>query len=172
MLNPKHTDAAISLSVIYNDIGKYDDAKKFIKSQTKRFKLKKPGNDFLLDRKFSIKHIELGDLYFKFHRYDEALDDYSKAQQLDPNQTLTRIKIAKVYAKKGFVSRAIQELQQLCIENETDVEARVQLGLMHFSQGNVIDAQIEWEKAREIEPADKEVSTYLSMARQATETSL
>ena len=30
--DPKHTDAAISLSIIYNDIGKYDEAKRIYRS--------------------------------------------------------------------------------------------------------------------------------------------
>ena len=171
-IDPKHTDTAISLSIIYNDIGRYDDAKKIYQIANQSLQLKRPGSDQLLDRKFALKHIELGDLYFKYHRYDDALDDYSKAARLDPLQLETRIKMAKVYARKGFTTRAIQELQQLCHEHDDFVMARVHLGLMYFSQGNVIDAQLEWERARSIDPGNTEIQTYLEMAKQATETSM
>lgn len=171
-LDPKHTDAAISLSVIYNDIGRYDEAKKIYQIANQSLQLKRKGTDNLLDRKFALKHLELGDLYLKYHRYDDALDDYSRALRLDPSQLDIRIKLAKVYAKKGFTTRAIQELQQLCHEHQDFVAARVHLGLMYFSQGNVIDAQLEWERARQKDPSNPEIQTYLEMAQHATETSV
>jgi tetratricopeptide (TPR) repeat protein len=169
-LDPKFTDAAITLSVIYNDIGKYDEAKKIYSLANQSLGLKRQGDDNELDRKFALKHIELGDLYFKYHRYDEALEDYSKALRLDPNQTDYRIKIAKVYAKKGYTTRAMQELQRICNEQPTNVVARNHLGLMYFSQGNVIEAEQEWETALEIDPGNQEILTYLDMAKKATET--
>lgn len=171
-IDPKHTDAAISLSVIYNDIGKYDDAKKIYQVANQSLQLKRRGSDEMLDRKFALKHIELGDLYFKFHRYDDALDDYSRASKLAPLDLSIRIKLAKVYAKKGFTTRAIQELQQLCSEHPAYIPARIHLGLMYFSQGNVIDAQMEWEKAKNQDPKNPELQTYLNMASRATETSI
>lgn len=171
-IDPKHTDAAISLSIIYNDIGRYDDAKKIYQVANQSLQLKRQGSDDLLDRKFALKHIEMGDLYFKYHRYDDALDDYSKAARLDPNYLEIRIKLAKVYARKGFTTRAIQELQALCHEHQNFIPARIHLGLMYFSQGNVIDAQLEWERARAQDPSNTEIQTYLEMAKQATETSV
>lgn len=171
-IDPKHTDAAISLSIIYNDIGRYDEAKKIYQIANQSLQLKRQGNDSLLDRKFALKHIELGDLYFKYHRFDEALDDYSRAARLDPDQLDIRIKLAKVYAKKGFTTRAIQELQQLCHQHQDYIAGRIHLGLMYFSQGNIIDAQLEWERAKAQEPNNQEIQTYLEMAKQATETSI
>lgn len=171
-IDPKHTDAAISLSIVYNDIGRYDEAKKIYQIANQSLQLKRPGSDGLLDRKFALKHVEMGDLYFKYHRYDDALDDYSKAARLDPQQLEIRIKMAKVYARKGFTTRAIQELQQLCHENQGFLPARIHLGLMYFSQNNVIDAQLEWERALSQDPSNQEIHTYLEMAKQATETSI
>jgi Tfp pilus assembly protein PilF len=171
-IDPKYTDAAISLSVVYNDIGKYDEAKNVYKIANQSLKLKSPGSDEHVDRQFCIKHLETGDLYLKFHRFDEALGEYSKALQLDTNRLEIRIKIAKVYAKKGFTTRAVQELQQLCNEHYDYMPARIQLGLMHFSTGNIIDAQLEWEKVLQRSPDNSEVKTYLQMSRQATETSV
>ncbi|MBI2604694.1 MAG: tetratricopeptide repeat protein [Deltaproteobacteria bacterium] len=169
-IDPKHTDAAISLSVMYNDIGKYDEASRIYRVANQSLQLKKPGADEILDRKFAIKHVELGDLYFKCHRYNEALEEYSKAINLDPSELRVRVKLAKVYAKKGFVSRSLQELQLLCHEHPGFLEGRIQLGLMFFSQGNVIDARAEWERALSQDPHNPEIQTYLEMARNASET--
>lgn len=171
-LDPKYTDAAISLSIIYNDIGKYDEAKKIYQIANQSLQTKRPGSDENIDKRFAIKHLELGDLYLKFHRYDEALEEYSKSLSLDQEALQTRVKIAKCYAKKGYTSRAVQELQQLCMQHPSFIEGKIQLGLMHFSLGNVLDAQVEWERARSEAPDNAEIESYLAMARQATETSI
>ena len=171
-IDPKHTESSICLSVIYNDIGKYDDAKKIYTAANQALKLKGPGKDYNLDRNFLIKHIEIGDLYFKYHRYDEAQDDYLKAFRLDPTDFTIRIKLAKVYAKKGFTTRALQELQQICSEFPEQIEPHIQLGLMYFSLGNVIDAQIAWENALKIDPKNSEITEYMTLAKSSSETRL
>ena len=171
-IDPNNTDSAICLSVLYNDIGKYDDAKKIYQIANHSLQNKKNGIDLNLDIKFALKHIEIGDLYFKYHRYEEALEEYSKAALLDTTLLDVRTKLAKVYVKKGFTTRAIQELQQLCKDNPQYISARIQLGLIYFSQGNVIDAQLEFEKAKEIDPLHPEVLEYLEAIANTKETSL
>jgi tetratricopeptide (TPR) repeat protein len=172
---PRHTDAAICLSVLLNDIGRYDDAKNVFevanqsvssKNQSKAMNLA-TGGDFEVDRKFSVKHLEIADLYFRYRRYEEAIEEYEKAASLDPFTFEIRIRLAKAYAKKGFVTRAIQELQQLKSENPRYAPARLQLGLLHFSQKNVLDAELEWESVLDLEAGNSEALAYLEMAKQS-----
>lgn len=166
-LDPKHTDSAICLSVLYNDIGRYDDAKTVFEQANHSVAIPQNRNDRGIDQKFSIKHLELADLYFRYRRYDEAIDQYVKAIALDPSQLELRIRLAKAYAKKGFVSRAIQELQRLKNENQTFIPARLQLGLLHFSQENLLDAELEWETVLELDPQNREARAYLEMIKRS-----
>jgi Tfp pilus assembly protein PilF len=66
-LNPEHTDSAISLSVLYNDIGQYEEARKVFEKANERVKSKGAGaglmEDAHINKKFSSKHFELADLY-------------------------------------------------------------------------------------------------------------
>ncbi len=171
-LNPKHTHAAIALSIVYNDIGRYEEAKNIYKIAHQSLQFKHLGVDSNLDKKFALKHIEVGDMYFKFHRYDEALEEYLKAVKLSPRFLEVRIKIAQIYSKKGFTRRSIQELKQLCNEQPSFIQARIHLGRMYYSQGNIIDAQLEWEKAQKLDPSNQEISNYITLTKQAYETSL
>lgn len=166
-LDPRHTDAAISLSVLLNDIGKYDEAKKVFDQANQSVVHKTPGDDTGIDRKFAVKHLELADLYFRYRRYDEAIEEYGKAAMLDPSTLEIRIRRAKAFAKKGFVTRAMQELQQLKNEHPDYAVARIQLGLLHYSQGNILDAELEWESVLELDPTHREAHAYLDMAKQA-----
>jgi tetratricopeptide (TPR) repeat protein len=166
-LDPRHTDAAVCLSVLFNDIGKYDDAKRVFEQANQSVTNKRTGDDFGVDKKFAVKHLEIADLYFRYRRYDEAIEEYSKAARLDPTTLDIRIRRAKAYAKKGFLTRSMQELQQLKREHSTFLPARIQLGLLHYSQGNVLDAELEWENVISIEPENKEAQAYLQMAKKA-----
>lgn len=170
-IDPKHTDSAICLSVLFNDIGKYDDAKKVFDLANSSVHHPRSAGESAIDKKFSIKHAELGDLYFRYRRWDEAIEEYGKAAILEPTNLEVRIRRAKCFAKKGFVSRAVQELQQLKNDHPSDAQVRIQLGLLHFSQGNVLDAEIEWETVTQIDPDNMDVRSYLEMAKQARVTS-
>lgn len=166
-LDPRHTDASICLSVLYNDIGRYQDAKKVFELANQSVAYKKTGNDLAVDKKFSIKHLEIADMYFRYKRYDEAIEEYSKAILLDPSNSETRIRRAKAFSKKGFVTRAVQELKQLISEYPKYLTARIQLGLLHYSQGNLLDAEIEWEEVLKTDPNHREAKAYLEMAKDA-----
>lgn len=165
-IEPRHTDAAICLSVLLNDIGRYDDAKNVFEAANHSVSIKRSGDDLEVDRKFSVKHLEIADLYFRYRRYDEAIEEYSKAAALDPFTFEIRIRLAKALAKTGFVSRAIQELQQLKSENPRYIPARLQLGLFHYSQKNILDAELEWEGVLDLDPQNQEAVTYLEMSKQ------
>jgi tetratricopeptide (TPR) repeat protein len=175
-INPEHTDAAISLSVLYNDIGQYDKARRVFETANERVRGNSKGTGLLEDKqinkKFSLKHFEIADLYLSYNRYDEALFEYNKVVALDPENLEARIKVAKVYAKKGFISKAIEELNKLKNEEPHYAPARIALGVIHYGNGNVIGAQTEWEKVLLKDPYNSEATMYLNLSRTATETSL
>lgn len=175
-LNPEHTDAAISLSVLYNDIGKYDEAKKVFDSANDRVKGKKKGQGLIEDKhinkKFASKHFELADNYLAYNRFDEALFEFNKVIALDPENLEARIKIAKVYAKKGFITKAIEELKMLKNEEPNFHPARIALGVLYYGNGNVLEAQSEWEKVLLKDPYNSEANMYMNLSKTATETRL
>lgn len=175
-LSPEHTDAAISLSVLYNDIGQYEEAKKVFETASERVKGKNKGTGLLEDRhinkKFASKHFEIAELYFSYNRFDEALFEYNKVIALDPQDLNARIKIAKTYAKKGFIAKAIEELRSLKTENPNFAPARIALGVLHYGNGNVLEAQAEWEKVLLKDPFHSEANMYINLSKTATETNL
>ena len=170
-LDPRHTDAAICLSVLLNDLGKYDEAKKIFDQANQSVVHRREGVVSGVDQKFAVKHLELGDLYFRYRRYDESIEEYSKAALLNPGHFETRIRRAKAYARKGFVSRALQDLQSLKHDHPDYLPSRIHLGLLHYSQGNLIDAEFEWEDVLRRQPDNPEAVAYLTMIRRAREKS-
>jgi tetratricopeptide (TPR) repeat protein len=174
-LDPNHTDASISLSVLYNDIGKYENAKKIFKETHERVRDHSLGTtleDEHINKKFSVKHYELAELYVSYNRYDEALFEYNKAINLDSENLEARIKLAKTYSKKGFTSKAIEELKRLKNEEPSYFPARIALGVVYYGQGKTLEAQTEWEQVLSRDPAHSDAMMYLNLSRSASETTL
>ena len=63
-----------------------------------------------------------------------------------------RVRLAKIYVNKGFVRKAIDELVRLKNEKPNFLAARNALGLIYFSNGNIIEAQSEWKRVVSIDP--------------------
>lgn len=173
-LDPHHTDAAISLSVIYNDIGKYEEAKAIFEKANNQVKnTQQQGvSDPHLNKKFSLKHYELAEMYASYGRIDEALFEYNKAATLDPDNLEIRIKVAKAYTKKGFTSKAFEELKRLKNEQPGYMPARIAMGLLYYGNGNIIEAQSEWQNVLSREPNHPEAMMYINLSRSATETTI
>ncbi len=172
-LDPNHTDASISLSVILNDIGQYEEAQKIFEAANANVKKKDQGvADPHINKKFSLRHFELAEMYFSYQRFDEALFEYNKAIGLDPENLEIRIKLAKVYSKKGYLSKAFEELRRLKSESPAYIPARVALGLLHYGKGNTIEAQTEWQSALHKDPTNQELQMYINLSHGATETNL
>jgi tetratricopeptide (TPR) repeat protein len=173
-LDPHHTDAAISLSVIYNDIGKYEEAKAIFEKANNQVKNSQQQgvSDPHLNKKFSLKHYEIAEMYASYGRADEALFEYNKAAALDPDNLEIRIKIAKTYTKKGFTSKAFDELKRLKNEQPGYMPARIAMGLLYYGNGNIIEAQAEWQNVLSREPAHQEATMYMQLSRSATETNI
>lgn len=173
-LDPHHTDAAISLSVIYNDIGKYEEAKAIFDKANNQVKNTQASGvtDPHLNKKFSLKHYEIAEMYASYGRCDEALFEYNKAVALDPDNLEIRIKVAKTYTKKGFTSKAFEELKRLKNENPGYMPARIAIGLLYYGNGNIIEAQAEWQNVLSREPSHPEAVMYMNLSRSASETTI
>lgn len=172
-LEPSHTDASISLSVLYNDIGHYESAKKIFTQANERVKAQGQGggvDDIHVNKKFASKHFEIAEMYMSYNRYDEALFEYNKVIALDPKFLSVRVKVAKVYAKKNFMAKAFDELKRLKNEEPNFMEARVALGVLYYGCGQILEAQSEWERVLAKDSSNQEASMYLNLSRTATET--
>lgn len=173
-MDPAFVDAAISLSIIYNDTGRYEDARELYRQAESavRGKPHSPAHSVVLDREIAAKHVELGDLYRQILRFGDAALEYKKALLIDPRQLDARIHLAKSLAQQGEAAAALQQMQALVKDYPTNAKARVQLALLYFSLGNVIDSQMELSQALVHNPNDPEVKMYLAMTKAATVSTL
>lgn len=170
-LDADHTDAAIALSALYNDLGNYAKGRLIFENAMKKVKVNRQSGekDPYINRKFALKHFELGEMYLGHERFDEALAQFQQVIVLDPQYLEGRIRLAKTYAKKGLMAKAILELKTLKNEHPDFYPARMALGILYFGLGNILEAQNEWQKILDMCPNHKAAYDYLKLSMNASE---
>lgn len=173
-IDPNFTDAAISLSIIYNDTGHYEEGKKIFQQAEVRAKksANSPSPSILVLKDIASKHLELGNLYRRLQRYDEAANEYLKASRIDPNNVEARILLAKAHGHRKQWKVAENELLALVRAFPNNSSARIHLALVYYATGNTVDAQMELLEAKSKDPSNEQVDMYLRMMDNATESTM
>ncbi len=166
-IDPTYTDASVGLSIILNDLGKYDEGKRVFLDAQKLLDLKSGRNDPYIDEKIASKHEEIADLYFQYKKYSEALEQLLKAQKLSSRRSGIGLRIAECYVKLGLSDRAIKDLKSLISEFPGFLPARLKLGVIYYNSHMIAEASEEWETILIRDPHHPEAKRYLKMAQAA-----
>lgn len=171
-IDPTYTDASVGLSIILNDLGRYDEGQKiFIDAQDKLEK-KTGKTDPFVDEKLASKHEELADLYYQYKRYNEALEQLLKAQRLSSRKAEITMRISEVFVQLGQADKAVKDLKNLIREYPHLTPARLKLGIIYYNSNKIAEATEQWENILLREPQHIEAKRYLKMAQVAGITSL
>lgn len=171
-MEPTYTDAAIGLSIILNDIGRYDDARQVFETAQAQLELKKQTSSPDINRMFSDKHAEMADLYLQHKRFDEAADQYTRAISLVSEKTDLIMRLSECYLQSGAKDKAIKELRALLNLEPRLAAPRLKLGLILYNSHHIAEAVDQWENVLRYEPKNQEAHRYLKMAQTAGVTTL
>jgi len=164
-IDPSYTDASVGLSIILNDLGKYDEGKKVFQDAQKLLDLKSGRTDPYIDEKIASKHEELADLYFQYKRYNESLDQLLKAQKLSSRKAEITMRMAECYIKLNLTERAIKDLRSLINEFPQFIPARLKLGVIFFNSQKLAEANEQWENVLIRDPQHSEALRYMKMTQ-------
>lgn len=168
-LEPTFTDASVGLSIILNDIGKYEEGRKVFDEARELLARQSSQDDPYINEKFSIKHDELGELYFQHNRYKDALDQYYKALTLSNRKPELTMKVVECYMRLNETDKALRELRNLIKEYPGFLSARVRLGRILFDTGDVGGAVEQWEATVQRDQNHIEAQRLLRQAQAVTQ---
>jgi tetratricopeptide (TPR) repeat protein len=93
-----------------------------------------------INKNIADLHISLGRTYRALELYEEAVNSFTTANQLNPIDPLPLFYISRVLATVGDFPKAEQYAQQAVKNNPTDTNLRGNLGVMYYRN-------FQWEKA-------------------------
>ncbi len=170
-LNPGYMEAATNLAITYNDIGQYEKANNVLDKAkgSSRSKSIKEMENRLIKSKLSNMHAQIGDLYAEINSYDDAIEEYHKALNLQPTFVDIKTKLAVALREKGMIAQAIKELEEAKFINADYIPARVNLGILYYLMRRLDDAVIEWESVLKHEPKNGIATMYLNAVKREKE---
>lgn len=166
-IDPTYTDASVGLSIILNDLGRYDEGKQIFEDAKALLDKRKGQADPWLEEKLASKHEELADLYFQYQRYTEALEQLFKALKLSTRKAELGMRIAECHVKLEDSEKAIKELKNLIRDYPQYLPARIKLGLVYYNASLIAEATEQWENVLYRDPHHGEAKKYLKMAQAA-----
>lgn len=145
-VDPEFTDSAVGLSIILNDLGRYDEAKKIFEEAYTVMKGKqKVGKDAYLNQKLGKKHGELGELYMVHNMFKEALEEFTKAARLVPDSADYTLKIGECHLKAKNEPQAISAFEKALADNY-EVDTHLKLVEAYNQSGQKDKAHFELDK--------------------------
>lgn len=168
-LEPGYTDASVGLSIILNDLGRYDEGRKVFEEAQDILKTRAGTDDPYMNEKFAMKHDELGEMYQQHGRNKEALEQFYKALNLSTRKPELSMKIIDCFVKLNERDRAIKELKEVLREYPGFLSARVRLGRLLFESGDIPHAIDQWEAVLQREPNHAEAQRLIRQSQAVTE---
>ncbi|NJL24407.1 MAG: tetratricopeptide repeat protein [Calothrix sp. SM1_5_4] len=168
-LEPTFTDASVGLSIILNDIGKYEEGRKVFDEARDLLARQTSQEDPYVNEKFSIKHDELGEMYFHHTRFKEALEQYYKALALSNRKPELTMKIVECFLRLQETEKALKELRGLVKEYPGFLSARIRFGKILYDSGDVAGAIEQWEATTHRDPGHAEAQRLLRQAQALTQ---
>ena len=172
-IEPGFTDSSIGLSIILNDLGRYEEGQKVFDEARTMLAVKNKAGDPSLNEKLATKHDELADLYYRHHRYNEALEQFQKAQTLtNLRRPEIGVSVANCLVQLNQLPQALRELHQLVRDYPHFVPARLKLGKCYYDSHQIPEALEQWEAVLQYEPQNPVALDYLRLAQTVHVTNL
>lgn len=106
----------------------------------------------VIDAQSSRQYMKAGDEYFEKMKYDDAIIQFSKAIEFDPDLDKAYIQRAKVYSITGEYEKSISDFERAIVFNEKDHILYYSVGGVYHKIGDNNESLVKLNKALSIKP--------------------
>lgn len=163
LLNPNYTEAGLNLTVVFNELGRYDESAGVYEKAKEMRRDDEKYLDPFIKGKLANMHAELGKIYKDLGLYDDAAEEYKKALNLRPEFIDIRVNLGVVYRNGKNYQQSVKELEEAINLNPDFPDGITQLGLTYYAMGQLDKAKHEWLKVLRIRPGDKMAMMYMNL---------
>ncbi len=163
-VNPHYTEAQLNLMVTYNDLGKYEEARRVQATiRVNDIGQHVARDPFVLGR-IANMHADVAQAYLDAGMVLEAIAELEQAVKLSDFADL-RTRLGVLYRDTGAIDRAHEQFERAKATNPRYLQARIMLAVLMMITGDRDAAITELEAAAAIDPDDRSVNLYLRIAR-------
>lgn len=102
--------------------------------------------------KNDLAHNNLGSVWLKSGRVDDAIREYQAALKVTPESPVARNNLGSAFLKQGKVAEAIQEFRRVLSRDPQSITGRFNLAAALLRSGRATEAVAEYERVLAIKP--------------------
>lgn len=163
-LNGNDVDSFLNLALIHNDLGKYEEGSTYYKKAYEVFKNIEgrvyTENLHEIDQMFSKQHKNIGELYIRYNRLEDAELEFKKSIKLDDRNLDSYLLLSEVLFRSKKKGDAYKLLNYIKHKNFDTSKIGVKLGHLYYLEGKHSQALIEWETVLENDANNSEAKMY------------
>lgn len=163
-LNPHYTEAQLNLMVTYNELGKYEEARRTYASVRGLGRERGARIDPFAQGKIANMHAEIANAYRDAGMLSAAIRELERAIELRPSFADLRARLAAMYRDTGNTGAAIEQLEQAKVINPGYFHGRVFLGAVLLAAGDKSRAIQELRSVLDDDPDNQPAKMYLKAA--------
>jgi tetratricopeptide (TPR) repeat protein len=159
-INPLYTEAALNLSITYNDLGRYAEAREVY---ARVLPAPEERVDSFTRGKIANLHAEVGDAYRSAGLAKEAAIEYRRALGLCPGFIDIRMRLVHALSDHGAVAEAVEQVRLVLLDNPNYAPAYLHLGLLLHRSGDEEGAKKALSELLRREPEHERATMYLRL---------
>lgn len=161
--NDAYIDAHLSRAITLNELGRFDEATDAVDSAA-RCETRIGGRfNASVSARLANGHRAVAELYMAASAPAEAVGELRRALELRPAFPDIRNRLGEALMQLGELDAAEVELERALDGNGRFLQARLNLGLVHYRSGRRDRARAEWEECRSQDPTSPRVRAYLHL---------
>jgi tetratricopeptide (TPR) repeat protein len=164
-INPNYTEAVLNLTVTYNEIGRYEDARKLMEHLGQR-----PGVgpaqqlEPYARGKIANLHADVAQAYYDVGMLDEAIAELSKAIALCGDFADLRVRLGNMFSEAQRPAEALAQYEHAVKIRPDYLQAKIHLGLAWHKAGRKDEAIGLWKAVLDKDPQNRSARMYLRLA--------
>jgi tetratricopeptide (TPR) repeat protein len=164
-INPNYTEAILNLTVTYNEIGRYDDARKLMEHLGQQ---KGPEGSERLEPyargKIANLHAEVAQAYYDVGLLAAAITEMTKAIDLCADFVDLRVRLGNMLSEAQRMPEATAQYEEAVKIKPEYLQARIQLGIAYHKAHRKDEAIAQWRSVAEKDPQNRSARMYLRLA--------
>ncbi|SME89869.1 tetratricopeptide repeat protein [Pseudobacteriovorax antillogorgiicola] len=166
-LNPKFIEAGLNLTILYCDLGLYQQGEQQYQNLNQTFASGSRQLPSLFLGRLANLHCQTAEYYEKAGLRVEAIKEYEKALSIFPSMPDKIYSLASLEYEVGHLEKAKARLREFSGKFAPNTNVYNLLGLIHYREGDYTNAHNYWTKSQEINTEDRISRSLIRCLREA-----